>query len=110
MLEIFLYILIGAVAGVLSFLSCLFIWDIEFKQSVSSESASAQEEPKGQKAEAANTETGLYVPPEPALRSSISLHHEEIALTDEKKIISGSFIDVERKVDGVNTYQRVFLN
>jgi hypothetical protein len=109
MLEVFLYILIGAAAGVLSFMSCVAIWDIEFKKSTG-RSTDTPEYTKEQKTELPVTDSSLHVPPESAVRSTLPLHQQEIALTDEKYMISGSFIDVERKIDGVKTAQRVFLN
>lgn len=109
MLEILLYTVIGSVAGVLTFFSCMIIWEIDFKK-ISSDPADQSTKDEDN----AIPDESLYVPPEPALRSSISLQHQEIGLFGEqvknKDIIIGSFVDVERKVDGAKTFQRVFLN
>jgi len=106
MLEILLYILIGSAAGVLAFFSCMYIWDVRFQKVPT---YAAGEEVKKEKPVLTDSSSSLYIPPEPELRSSIPLQFHELNLSTEKHVV-GSFIDVARKVDGVKTSQRIFLN
>lgn len=105
MLEIFLYILVGSVAGVLAFFSCMYIWDVRFQKV----STLTPEEAQEMGSKESDSSPPLYIPPEPELRSSIPLQFHELSLSTEKHVV-GSFIDVARKVDGVKTSQRIFLN
>ena len=105
MLEIFLYILIGSVAGVLAFFSCMYIWGVEFQKTPTHVTEEITKENA-----VLNTSSSLYMPPEPELRSSIPLQYQEISLAAKQNIDDGSYIDVDRKVDGVQTTQRIFLN
>ena len=109
MLEIILYILIGSAAGVLAFFSCMLIWDVEFKQATGHPDTT-EKIVKDTVSAGPIGNPVPYLPPEPALRSSIPLQYQKIELTTEKRIVTGSYIDIERKLDGVPTTQRLFLN
>lgn len=105
MFEIFLYIAIGSVAGVFAFVSCMIIWDVDLKKDTPEISIQHSESEKQ-----TTTENSIYTPLGNEMRFSIPVSHEEISLSSDNDFIAGSFIDLERKVNGVQTFQRFFLN
>lgn len=105
MVEIFLYILIGSIAGVFAFVSCMLIWNIDLRKTTPEITVQHEEHQ-----EDAASQNSYYTPLENEMRFSIPVSHEEISLTNDNDFVSGSFIDMERKVDGIQTYQRFFLN
>lgn len=105
MIETLLPIIIGSVAGVLSFITCIAIWGIDLTnlfnkftdQNISQYKSVLREEHPP-------------IPPGSLLRLSIDIKQQELALTKEGTTVVGSYINIERNVDGMQTSQRVFLN
>ena len=103
MIEIILTIVLGSLAGVAAFLSCLAIWRVKpaDKSYVTGEDTT-ESYPAG--SESSDLSEGAM------LRLSVDIKQQELALTDNGATITGSYINIERNRDGMQTCDKIFLN
>ena len=105
MMDLLLSVLLGAVGGALTFISCLAIWGIDLPfYSSNKRGVSA---PKKVLMKGKNV---LTVPNDPLLPLSANIMQQVLTISKEEASCLGSFITVERNIDGIQTNQRVFLN
>lgn len=105
MMGTLLSILIGSVAGVLTFICCMLIWGVDLKKVfLTIRKHSAKDELPAEPEEFGSSIT------ESPMRLSIDIKHQELALAKEGATIIGSYINIERYIDGMQTSHRVFLN
>ncbi|MDX1587247.1 MAG: hypothetical protein R3222_10895 [Balneolaceae bacterium] len=105
MINIILTVVLGALAGVTAFLSCAAIWNFNplaqlfSKNKKKSESATVTEEP-----ESYDLSEGAI------MQLSVNIRQQELALTKEGTTVTGSYINIERNRDGMQTCNKIFLN
>lgn len=105
MIGTLLSILIGSVAGVLTFICCMLIWGVDLKKVfLNIKKLSAKDELPAGPEEFSSSIT------ESPMRLSIDIKQQELALAKEGATIIGSYINIERYIDGIQTSHRVFLN
>lgn len=105
MIETLLPIIIGSVAGVLSFIICIAIWEIDLTNLFNK-----FYDQKIPQYKSILHEQYSPAPPGSHLRLSIDIKQQELALAKEGTTVVGSYINIERNVDGMQTSHRVFLN
>lgn len=105
MMETLLSILIGSAAGVFTFICCMLIWGVNLKRVfLTVKELSANDNlPSG-------TEEFSSSITESPMRLSVDIKQQELALTKEGAVIIGSYINIERNLDGMQTNHRIFLN
>ena len=105
MMEILLSILIGSVAGILAFICCMLIWGVDLKKVFHTIKKLSAEDELPTETEDFNSSVT-----DSPLRLSIDIQQQELALAKEGAIIIGSYIKIERNLDGMQTSHRIFLN
>lgn len=105
MIGTLLSILIGSVAGVLTFICCMLIWGVDLKKVfLTIKKLSAKDELPAEPEEFSSSII------ESPMRLSIDIKQQELALAKEGATIIGSYVNIERYIDGIQTSHRVFLN
>lgn len=106
MIGTLLSILIGSAAGVLTFICCMLVWGVDLKKVFLTikKLSSKDELPAGPEEFSTSTIT------ESPMRLSIDIKQQELALAKEGATIIGSYVNIERYIDGMQTSHRVFLN
>jgi hypothetical protein len=105
MIDTILTIVLGSVAGVAAFLSCVAIWRInpafDFLNSENEEECGSNH-PAG--SEDCDLSEGAM------LRLSVNIMQQELALTKDGATVTGSYINIEQNRDGMQTCNKIFLN
>lgn len=100
-----LSILIGSVAGAITFICCMLIWGVDLKKVFLTIKKHSEEGEFPAESEEFSTTIA-----ESPMRLSIDIKQQELALAKEGATIIGSYINIERYIDGIQTNHRVFLN
>ncbi|MGK7369373.1 MAG: hypothetical protein ACNS64_04095 [Candidatus Halalkalibacterium sp. M3_1C_030] len=105
MTNIILTIALGAVAGVATYLSCIAIWGIK-----PAFNSGRKEHEKAAAAEHAAEIEPFDVSEDTIMRLSIDIKQQELALAKDGTTVSGSYINIERNMDGMQIRNKIFLN
>jgi len=105
MIDIILTIVLGSLAGVAAFLSCMIIWKINPAHNY----VKNKHEADGR--EAYNAHSGSSDLSEVAmLRLSVDIKQQELAVAKDGTTVTGFYINIERNMDGMQTCNKIFLN
>ncbi|MGK7371349.1 MAG: hypothetical protein ACNS64_14150 [Candidatus Halalkalibacterium sp. M3_1C_030] len=105
MTNIILTITLGAVAGVATYLICIAIWGIK-----PAFNSGSNEHEKAAAAEHTPEIEPFDVSEDTIMRLSIDIKQQELALAKDGTTVSGSYINIERNMDGMQISNKIFLN
>lgn len=106
MIDIILTIVLGSLAGVAAFLSCVAIWRVnpaDFILKTVAENYNKSNMHPDDSAKA-DLEEGAV------MQLSVNIEQQELALTKEGTTVKGTYVNIERNRDGVQTCNKIFLN
>ena len=105
MTDIIITVILGALAGIATYLSCIAIWGIK--------PAFYSDKNEQEKAVAAESASGMEIfdlSEDTIMRLSIDIKQQELALAKDGTTVSGSYINIERNMDGMQISNKIFLN
>lgn len=103
MIDIILTIVIGSLAGVAAYLSCMAIWKVNPAARFSKSAVTGSDESEMHHENKELNEGAI-------LQLSVNIREQELALTKEGTTVKGSYVNIERNRDGIQTCNKIFLN
>lgn len=106
MIDIILTIVLGSLAGVTAFLSCVAIWKVNPAASL----VKVAEEKNRVHATHTENSGNPDLNEGAVMQLSVNIKQQELALTEEGTTVKGSYVNIERNRDGMQTCDKIFLN
>ncbi|NGP75266.1 hypothetical protein G3570_01365 [Balneolaceae bacterium YR4-1] len=103
MIDIILTIVLGSLAGVAAFLSCMLIWKVNPADRFSKRAAMDSNSDELLPEETELNEGAI-------MQLSVNIMEQELALSEEGTTVKGSYVNIERNKDGIQTCNKIFLN